>query len=57
MIHLLAELPFIMPEWAVSDEAQAWVCGFFLMATVRIFRACLRWFKRAGRDGGGSSGD
>lgn len=57
MIPLLAELPFTMPEWAVSEEAQAWVCGFFLMATVRIFRAGLRWFKRVGRDGGGGSGD
>jgi len=41
---------FDMPSWAVSDEAQAWVSGFFLMAMVRIFRACLRWFKRAGDD-------
>ncbi len=52
MIHLLADLPFTMPEWAVTDEAQAWVCGFFLMGTVRIFRAGLKWFKRAGHDQG-----
>ena len=52
MIHLLADLPFTMPDWAVSDEAQAWFCGFYLMAMVRIFRACLKWFKRTGQDQG-----
>lgn len=37
-----------LPEWAVSPEAQAWAYGFGAMALVRIFRAGLLWFKRAG---------
>lgn len=48
------DFEFVMPAWAVSDDAQAWVSGFVLMGMVRIFRACLRWFRRTGTEGGGS---
>jgi len=41
---------FEFPAWAVSDEAKVWLCGFIVAAMVRIFRAALRWFKRAGTD-------
>jgi len=37
-----------LPAWAVTEEAQAWFYGFAVMCFVRIFRAGLKWFKRAG---------
>lgn len=37
-----------LPAWALTDEAKAWFLGFGAMALVRIFRAALIWFKRAG---------
>jgi len=39
-----------MPAWAVSDEAKAWVLGFIFGALVRITKASLLHFKRAGSD-------
>ena len=42
-----------IPDWALTDEAKAWFLGFGMIAFVRIFRACLRWFKRAGVDAEG----
>jgi len=38
------------PDWAVSDEAKAWFYGVLFMSGVMIFRAGLRWFKRAGAE-------
>jgi len=43
-------LPSELPEWATSEEAQIWVVGFTVSAMVRIFRACIKWFKRAGTE-------
>ena len=40
-----------IPDWAVSDEAKAWMLGLGAAAVVRIFRAALRWFKRMGSEG------
>jgi len=45
-----AELPFTIPTWVRSDEGLAFFAGFFLIATVRITRAGLRWLSRAGED-------
>jgi hypothetical protein len=39
-----ANLP--LPLWATTDEAAAFFYGFCVGATVRIFRAGLRWMKR-----------
>jgi len=49
-LYFLADLPFEMPAWAISDECQAWLCGFFLGASVRLVKAALRWFKRIGTE-------
>jgi len=38
------------PAWATSDESKAWLLGFTAAAMVRIFRASLKWFKRAGTE-------
>lgn len=40
-----------LPDWATTDEAKAWFLGFVAMGMVRLFRAGLRWFKRAGAEG------
>lgn len=39
-----------LPAWALTDEAKAWFLGFGAMALVRVFRACLIWFRRAGTE-------
>lgn len=38
------------PAWATTDEAKCFFLGFAVGATVRIFRAALRWVKRIGND-------
>jgi len=45
-----AQLPFTIPTWVRSDEGLAFLAGFFLIATVRITRAGLRWLSRTGED-------
>lgn len=39
-----------LPDWALTDEAQAWWLGFGAMALVRVFRAALRWFRKIGEE-------
>lgn len=39
---------FDWPSWVRSDAAKMWLAGFIVGALVRLFRAALRWFKRAG---------
>jgi len=45
-----------LPDWAeapkVSNDCQAWLYGLGAAGIARIFRASLKWFKRAGRDTG-----
>lgn len=41
---------FTMPAGITSDEAVAFCSGLFVGAFVRIIRAALRWFKRAGTE-------
>jgi len=43
-----SDLPSHIPAWATTDEAVAWFYGFAIGATVRIFRAGLKWVKRIG---------
>jgi hypothetical protein len=45
-----------VPAWATSEEAQVWLLGFGAGAMVTLFRACLRWMKRA-MDDRGAMGD
>jgi len=45
-----AQLPFTIPAWVRTDEGMAFFAGFFLIATVRLTRAGLRWLSRAGED-------
>jgi hypothetical protein len=56
-MNFLAQIPdvttFTLPSWASDAAAQAFFYGFAFGCIVRIIRACLRWFKRAGGDGGG----
>jgi len=48
------ELPVIgtvaVPAWVTSPEGLCFVLGFALMAGVRLFRAGLKWMKRAGSE-------
>jgi hypothetical protein len=47
-----------IPDWATTDEALAWFYGFAVGASVRVFRAGLRWVKRIGEETtGGGDGD
>lgn len=39
-----------LPASLVTDEARAFFFGLFTGAFVRLFRATLRWFKRAGTE-------
>lgn len=39
-----------LPALLVSDEAKVFFLGLFTGAFVRLFRASLRWFKRAGTE-------
>ena len=41
-----------LPSWAVTDEAKAWMLGLGAACMVRVFRACLKWFKSVGNDRG-----
>lgn len=41
---------YVWPSWAYSDAAKLWLAGFVTAAMIRIFRASLRWFKRAGTE-------
>jgi len=40
------------PAWVQTDEAMCFVWGFCMAASIRIFRATLRWLKKvaAARD-------
>lgn len=42
-----------LPAWATTDEAKAYVAGFVVGASVRIFRSAMRWMKRIASDGYG----
>jgi len=42
--------PVTMPEWATTEEAACFFMGFATGAGIILFRAGLRWWKRA--DGG-----
>jgi hypothetical protein len=61
MIYIAQSIPdvttFTVPSWASTDAGHAFFLGFALASVIRIIRACLRWFKRAGSDGGGGGGD
>jgi len=46
----LDDLPFEIPEWTQTPECLAFLSGLFLACTIRLFRACLRWFKRVGSE-------
>jgi len=37
-------------EWVTSDAMKAFLMGFAVGGLVIIFRAALRWFKRAGTE-------
>lgn len=39
-----------LPEWAVSQEAQAFWLGLGVGVMVRLVRAGMRWFRRIGDD-------
>lgn len=41
---------FTMPAGVTTDEAVSFFSGLFVAAFVRIIRASLRWFKRAGTE-------
>lgn len=41
---------FTMPAGITSEEGIAFMFGLFVGAFVRLFRAALRWFKRAGTE-------
>jgi len=36
-----------LPAWATTDEAKAFVYGFFVAASVAIWKAAARWVKRS----------
>jgi len=35
-----------LPTWAASDDAKAFIYGFFVGASVRIWRAGARWLRK-----------
>lgn len=38
------------PAWVYSDAMRAFLLGLIVGASIRILRAGLRWFKKAGTD-------
>jgi len=39
-----------LPAWATTDEAKCFFYGLLMAASIRIFRAGLKWMKRIAND-------
>jgi len=45
---IFSDLPSSLPSWATTDAAICFYYGFAMGATVRIYRAAMKWMKKVG---------